>query len=485
MNKNDLQLLRTAALELQESRTDLVRVASIVQQIKNWWKARFSKEFAERQDQVEEAYVEMKGPLNELIGQLTTIEKAFKSQDPDTVAKLVGTVPATIAQVTKDMNILNQRMQAADSAIPVSYIDENGQELSGGNLSWMTSGYKKNKELVQKMIELLPEQFQQIPIGQKINKPITDFEWFAQYEPYQVIISNEVARYAQLELKKALVRGNIEPEIADNIIENGFVKFIENLKVAIIKQSILLQVNFPDVSSKITHRRINEMLVDVQPGYVALPVMSYDFFIHVGLASFNDLGVAVIKDPRLTVYKIRYLSLSAETAKLLKDKWLENRGISNKQNDQDTESEIVEQQLQEPEHVTASGPITNIVKKALLKKCLPTVPAIVKVDGLEFHHKARFAKILSSALRQEIDAECSVRNYGNNVEIQVFALGSKMNVVPAIYGISTYVADEYLKTTKAGIEIDVQYGHSAFETMSSDVLDWSFRKIAFDNWRMS
>ena len=42
-----------------------------------------------------------------------------------------------------------------------------GQELSGGNLSWMTSGYKKNKELVQKMIELLPEQFQQIPIGQK------------------------------------------------------------------------------------------------------------------------------------------------------------------------------------------------------------------------------------------------------------------------------------------------------------------------------
>lgn len=478
MNKDDLQILRTAALELQTSNNDLVRIASIVQQIKNWWKARFSKEFADRQDQVEEAYVEMKGPLTDLINQLTTIDKAFQSQDPDTIAQLVGSVPSTIAQVTKDMDNLSKKMQLADSVIPVSYIDENGKELSGNNISWMTSGYKKNKDLIESMWEQLPESFKTIPIGQRINKPITNFEWFSQYNPSQIVISDDVRKYTKLELKKALVRGNLESDIADFIIENGFDIFIENLKVSIIKNSTLLQVNFPDVSNKITHRRVNEMLVDVQPGFVALPVMSYDFFIHIGLVSFNDLGVAIIRDPKLTVYKIRYISLSTDTIKALKDKWLENKEKSQKI--QEAESETINQQVDDK----IAKPITNIVKKALLKECLPITPAIVKIDGLEFHHKAKFAKVLSSVLRQELDAECSVRNHGDNIEVQVFSTGSKINVIPAVYGISTYIADKYLKLTKAGIEVEVIPGCSTFEIISSKVLDQSLRKVAFDHWRL-
>jgi hypothetical protein len=498
MNKNDLQLLRTAALELQESGTDLVRVAGIVQQIKNWWKARFSKEFAERQGKVEEAYIGMKGPLSDLINQLTEIDKAFKSQDPDTIAKLVGIVPETIAQVTRDMNNLSKEMRAADAVIPVTYVDESGREISGDNVSWMTSGYQKDRNLIEKMWEQLPEQFQKIPIGRKINQPITDFEWFANYNPSQIYISSTVYEDAKLEMRKALERGQLEPDVVDLVITYGFDDFIENLKVAILQNSILLQARFPDISAKITHRRVNEMLVDVQPGFVALPVMSYDFYIHVGLVRLHDLGASVTPTPQLSVAMVRHIRLSTDTIRALKEKWRESKGFGKKPQEpvgQETESEIINQQVQninqnkeenkDEKVLTASGPITKIVKRALLKECLPIVPAVVKVDGLEFHHKARFAKILSSALRQEIDAECSVRNNGNNVEVQVFASGSKMNVVPAIYGISTYIADEYLKTTKAGIEIDVQYGHSAFEVMGSDVLDQSFRKVAFDNWRMS
>lgn len=493
MNKNDLQLLRTAALELQTSGDDLVRVAGIVQRVKNWWKARFSKEFAERQGKVEEAYSGMKGPLTDLIQQLTEMDKAFKSQDPDTIAQLVGQVPGTIARVTRDMGNLSKEMRAADATIPVTYVDEEGKEISGDNLSWMTSGYQKNKSLVEKMREQLPEQFQEIPIGRRINQPITDYVWFSNYDPSQIYISNTVYADTKAEMRKALERGNLEKEIADLVLIYGFDDFIENLKVAILQNAILLQVRFPDVSAKITHRRINEMLVDVQPGFVALPVMSYEFFIHVGLVRLHDLGASITPTPQLSVAMIRHIRLSTDTIRALKQKWRENRGLpqpakslEEEEQVQEGEGEIVEPQVESGEgEVTASGPIARIVKKAILRECLPMTPAVVKVDGLEFHHKARFAKVLASALRQEIDAECSVRNKGNDVEVQVFASGSKMNVVPAIYGISTYVADKYLGVTKAGIEIDVQPGHSILEAMSSEVLDQSFRKVAFDHWRLS
>ncbi len=488
MDKQDLQILRTAALELQESGDDLVCVAGIVQRMKNWWKARFSKEFAERQGKVEEAYTGMKGPLTDLINQLTEMDKAFKSQDPDTIAQLVGTVPATIAQVTRDMGNLSKEMRAADAAIPVTYIDESGNEISGDNISWMTSGYQKDKNLINKMWEQLPAQFQQIPIGQRVNQPITDFEWFANYNPSQIYISNSVYEDTKAEMRKALERGHLEPDIADIVITYGFDDFIENLKVAILQNSVLLQVRFPDISAKITHRRVNEMLVDVQPGFIALPVMSYDFYIHVGLVRLHDLGASISPTPQLSVAMVRHIRLSTDTIKSLKEKWRENKGFGKKPEPvgQEAESETVEQQVQNgKKDITASGPITRIVKKALLRSALPTTPAIVKVDGLEFHHKVRFAKVLASALRQEIDAECSVRNNGEDVEVQVFATGSKMNVVPAIYGISTYIADKYLETIKAGIDIDVQAGHSTFEVMSSEVLDQSFRKAAFDQWRLS
>jgi hypothetical protein len=105
------------------------------------------------------------------------------------------------------------------------------------------------------------------------------------------------------------------------------------------------------------------------------------------------------------------------------------------------------------------------------------------VYGQTFHHKARFAKILSSALRQEIDAECSVRHYKEDVEVQVSVYGSKFTALPAIHGISMYVADRFIQTTKVGVDVDVLPGVSSFGLMDSEVLDNSLRKVAFDCWR--
>jgi hypothetical protein len=133
--------------------------------------------------------------------------------------------------------------------------------------------------------------------------------------------------------------------------------------------------------------------------------------------------------------------------------------------------------------VASDGPITKIVKRALLKKMLPMTQAVVKVNGQTFDYKAQFARVLASALRQEVDAECSVRHQDDDIEVQVEIYGSKVVSLPAIFGISKYLADEFLNLTKIGIDVEIVPGVSELEVIESEVLDQSFRKVAFDCWR--
>ncbi len=486
MNQHDLQLLRHAALELQEDSDDLVRVAGVIQRIKNWWKARFDEGFRERQEKVEDAYDNMKGPLSDLIKELQELDKAFKSQNPDVVAQLVGQVPGTIARVTRDMGHLSKEMRAADAMIPVTYVDEKGQEVASGTLDWTSQGYRQNKDVVQKLWEQLPTEFKEIPIGQKVNRPITDFSWFSRYDPSNITVSSKVYNQTQEQFRQGLRRAQIPEEEIDSIIESGFNDFMENLKNAVLNDSILVQVNFPGVSQDIKRRPSNQMVIDVKPGFVAIPVSGYEVPLHIGFVRLNDIGASMRPRPEMTMVMVRTITIDPRTVTQLKQVW---KG-------EETEAELTEPMIEEPEDITefalpeeepetiaSDGPITKLVKRALIRQKCPLTCAVVKISGQTLHHKARFAKVLSSALRQEIDAECSPRHQGDEIEVQVKVYGSKFVSIPVIYGISKYVADQFLDATKVGVDIEVEPGLSTFGLMESDFLDESFRKVAFDYWR--
>ena len=460
MDHNDIQLLRFAALELQGNEHDLVRVAGIVQRIKNWWKAKFSKDFAERQEAVEDAYGTVKEPLTELIGQLSEIDSAFKNQDPDTVAKLVSVVPGTIARVTKDMNNLSERMRAAEAAIPTSYVDEDGNELTGDELRWARKGYHKNRDILALLWDKLPTEFKEIPIGQDVNKPVSSFKWFTRYNPSMIYISGTVLSQTEAHFREGLAR-EFPSEVLDDIVKAGFPGFIQNLKNKILSDAIIEQVNFPQVSSSVKQRPTNQMVITMKPGWVSVPVMGSEFLVHVGFVKINDLGAATRGRDQLSLVMVR-------TIRPAPGSWAQIKS------QQTTESEVVEPVI------TADGQITKIVKRALLRERLPSTNLVVKIGGQTFHHKARFAKILSSALRQEIDATCSVRHSDDDIEVQVQIYGSESASVPAIYGISKYLADAFLQKTKIGIDIDVVSGLSSFGIMESSVLDSSLRKVTFD-----
>ena len=460
MNREDIQLLRQAAFELQEDSTDIVRVAGVVQRIKNWWKAKFNPNFAERQDHVEEAYDEMKGPLTELIGQLQQLDKAFQSQDPDTVAKLVGQVPAVISRVTKDMGNLKKEMEAADALVPVEYRDSKGNLLTNESLTRVMKGYKQHGPLRQKLIEFLPPEFvKEIPLGKRIDKKITDFSWFKRYAPEQIVFTGNARNTTKTKLQTFF--GFLSPTTVETLM-GGYEEFEDNLKEAILQNSIVQMVDFANISKKITQRTVGEMHVRLMVGPVNLPFNDMQIPINVGSVLLNDMGPTGRNE--LSVVVVTNFSISPQAREQLK------------QLDKSLQAEILSS-------VSSDGPITKIVKRAILQERLPLTRAVVKIGGQTFHHKARFAKLLSSALRQEIDAESSVMQDGDDIEVQVAVYGSESASLPAISGISTYLADEFVQATKMGIAADVVPGISSFALMESEVLDQSLRSVLFDSWR--
>lgn len=297
MYKQDIQILRMAAFELQDPSIDLVKKAGIIKSIKNWWKAKFSPEFAQQQEQVETAYNRVKEPLTDLIHQLQDLEKAFKGQDPDNVARLVSKVPSTIARVTIGLGTLTETMKDAEKAIPTAYYDEEGNEIATSDLSRVRK--YTTQQVRDKAKSLLPEEFQHISIGEVLGKPIpvSSMNWYSSYSPDSFSpISPATKNNMAVRLKYAFAkyfRTKVTNEQIESIIVNGIDGFIENIKEAIFSQGVIFKVNFPKESAAAERRRGNEMWISVYVGPVIFPTNKGNITIDVKEARFNDLGLAV------------------------------------------------------------------------------------------------------------------------------------------------------------------------------------------------
>lgn len=348
------------------------------------------------------------------------------------------------------------------------------------------------------MWEALPPMYKEIPIGKFIQAPITDFAWYRNHSADNVTLSENVKDRTKRDLFSILKAAGFGEDTIETL-EVGYPQFLDNLREAMVSQNaILMRVDWPSVSKNVGHRPANQMKLFINANEVPFPIQLPDgseTYINVGVGGIlaTDMGAALEgTNFDLRVMGIRGLKVSPEDLNRLqrlhrKKEEGGQQAVEPTPEEQEefevvTDDEIIEDVTDE--NTTASGPIASLVKKALVREKLPTTHARVKVSGQTFHHKARFAKVLSSALRQEIDAECSVRHYRDDVEVQVSVAGSKFTALPAIYGISMYVADQFVDTTKVGVNVDVQPGLSSFGLMESDILDQSLRKIAFDQWRV-
>jgi hypothetical protein len=444
MQHDDLQILRYAALELQANGGDLIRVAGVVQRLKDWWATRKNRK----------ALKDIKDPVENAFKRLET---AVRSQDAAAVDRITSEeLPNLLTQSVKEIEILRDKMLSQ----PVEHVNDKGEILSGNNLSWVAKNYQKDKSLVQKLWEMLPEAFRsEVPVGKRIGQPISNFSWYNSYSPQDIYISNVVKENIWRNFSKIFDSVTLEH------ISSGFDKFLENLKSSILTDSILVQVNFSPVSEQVGKRHSNEMRLEVQLPEVSFPVDNSEILIHIDKIILTDLGTRIPPKHQLSVLGVWFSS-------------------SNKTREYKIPEAITTTNIENSDVTASDGPITKIIKKALLKKILPNTQAVIKVNGNNFDYNVQFAKILASALRQEIDAECSVRNQNDNVEIQVDVYGNKITSLSAIFGISKYLSNEFFKLTKKAIDINVLSDFSKMDVIKSEVLDESFRKVAFDCWRI-
>jgi len=445
MEQNDLQILRYAALELQANSGDLIRVAGVVQRLKSWWNTRRNRK----------ALKNIKDPVENAFKRLET---AVRSQDRAAVDRITSEeLPNLLTNSVKEIEELRENMLFQ----PTDYKNQQGETLSGNNLGWVAKNYQKEKGLTQKLWEMLPVAFRsEIPVGKRIGQPMSNFSWYNSYSPQDIYISAAVKENLWRSLSRIFDNKTLE------FLAPGYDQFLENLKTTILNDSILVQVNFSPVSAQVEKRHANEMRLEVQAPEISFPAGDSEVYVHIDKIILTDLGTRVSPKHQLSVLGV----------------WI---SASNKFRNYKAPEVSVPTPPIEPEVTTASdGPITKIVKKSLLKQIFPKTQAVVKIRGQEFHYNAQFARVLASALRQEIDAECSIRNQGDDIEVQVEIYGTKMASIPAIFGISKYLTDEFFNITKMGVNIRVVPGVSELELIKSEVLEQSFRKVAFDSWRI-
>lgn len=461
MDKNGLQdigILRQAALELQADSQDLVVVASILQRIKNWWKAKFSPEFAKKQDQIKSSYESLKDPMGELLQSLKRLDDAFKSQDPDVVAQLAGELPEVITKVTRHLSNLSKDLHSADKLIPTSLVEK--------PIAKLYKDFQKDLTVLEKLKSQLPKDLD-VPISTNIKQPITNFKWFSRFSKSDIYVSDTVKETIKRTILKQLTStiNGLDKVVAEDIVNAGIDEFVNIIKLNLLtSNTILNSYSFPSVKNE----REIEMVADVNMGVINFPA-PLNIRVDLPHLLFHDLatryGVQAIN--KLTIFKPA--NMTVEVGKAEKKEPAKANEPAKDDN--------------YPESVLAfDGTLSNIVKNAIIRETLPKTRILITTSG-NSNYLLKFAKILVSALREELNADSSSVHLNNNVvEVETDIYGSKTASDLAVKEITYNVADQFIKEFKHNIGIiDFEVNASSkLKLVSSNDFDNAFRKIDLD-----
>lgn len=130
----------------------------------------------------------------------------------------------------------------------------------------------------------------------------------------------------------------------------------------------------------------------------------------------------------------------------------------------------------------ACGPLEKIVRRALYEKKLPRTKLLITIaNNDKFHNRVRFAKILASALRIDMQAECSIHNYEDRIQIEADISGSETLVKNCAQAVCNAVSDAFALGTGTKIGSYVIPGaKSCYALINTSTMEDCFRKFAFD-----
>lgn len=129
------------------------------------------------------------------------------------------------------------------------------------------------------------------------------------------------------------------------------------------------------------------------------------------------------------------------------------------------------------------GPIERIARRVLEEAFLPNTRVLL-VIGHEASMPARmrYARILASALREELGAETSIHHQNDRLEMECDVRGPEQSVLLAVKGLSDGVANAFAMATKQDpITVNGYIGiESKYPLLDSNTSETNFRKFAFE-----
>jgi hypothetical protein len=130
------------------------------------------------------------------------------------------------------------------------------------------------------------------------------------------------------------------------------------------------------------------------------------------------------------------------------------------------------------------GPLQKMVRRAALAQKLPlTKTLVVLAKDVPFEFRVRYARILNTALRNELEAECSVHHDGGNLEVEADLYGSEKPVLKAVAAIAEGVSKAFKDASGVLVETHVYPGiKSKYALIESEVTEEAFRKFALQVW---
>ena len=481
MSNVSLPQLRQEALELQHAVADrdIVKMASLWDILKTKVNRMLDPELDQDLSEVEVDSKELMRLQRDLGKSVKQFDTARKNTDFVTMQQVSEEVPRIVSEIGQKSQEANQSAQKAEARLGGFYSAEDMQQ----------EGFRKQ------MMGTLPKEID-IPVGQWVNTPIWQSVWLSQnYDITDVDITDKarehlLTKVAMLLKNRSKAIGKT-PEEIDQIMQTNGQEFIWNIARAALTQSYVRRYDFAQVSEG-RRREVGQMRLILNVGAVRLPGLEpgEEYWINMPEVWFTDSS-PMGNDSPLSLMRAQKISIaqwrSVEKSRERMQQYMDQSPEAEEEPPQETSmahrvDEL--QKLAETMKPSPEGPLQKIVRRAALAQKLPLTKTLITLDkDTPFEFRVRFARILNTALRNELEAECSVHHDGENIEVEADLYGSEKPALKAVAAVTSGITTAFKDASGVAVQTHVYPGiKSKYSLIEANVTEAAFRKFALQVW---
>jgi hypothetical protein len=473
MDKVAVRDLRLLILGLEDADGDVLKQATFLdrikfrlQQFRDPQLKRVNKDLKDKEQEIDYQGKALRDKIQE-------VKKRHRNLDFEGAAQSTREVQ----QIAKDM--LPKAEEAEAKSIEI------GERVMGRQ--HYTAKERKDTEVRREMLEASPSYVLDLvnKVAESGDVPFnqTHLAKYGAVDIKNVPYGRFLDAVRDAVLTRSMTIGRDADDLANQIDQHSS-ELLQNFQDA-IRNGKVNWYDVADVSKEVPNRPVGQMRVVVTTPEILLPgdTTEENIYVHPSRVYLTEL----VNRKLLSLYGIQSMIMTGYQQPAVQPPPVEEPEPS-------TEEEPVianrfwklqklgaEEFMKEREQ---EGPLVKAIKRALLKEKLPTTRVVVELSrGVPFEYLVRYAQVLSTALRVELDAECSIHNDRNKIEVEADLSGSQDLVKQAVVAISNGVTDAFRLSSGVKVDTHVYPGiKSKYALIEPDVVETSFRKVAMKTW---